>query len=243
MASYAVTIGDIDGPRMNTIDDTLGYVLTNLTSQSVVRITVCYSSIPVDTFVLIYDHGVVLINDNNRIKLTSLLLCNNIYDTLFGKVSSLLLRKQTSQFTQRHEKFRSIKKQQSPSTTEENVSTFEPPISKMIELKKTYYKMKGDIQSCKLTEEQIHPVFINEYFVMKILDVRGHMKETDESITSEEEMFDAILHDIMNDNEKNKQCEKKIYKPHNYDFMTPSEKESYALQTGTTVDELDKLNV
>lgn len=104
---------------------------------------------------------------------------------------------------------------------------------KMFESDKgSYIKIKKDIDSGLIKASEVHPFFALKYQIFKLLESRKVINfSKNDNIVDEYKLFRELYEECDEDNQKNnKKCDpvKKVYIPHNYQYMTDTDKELYA---------------
>jgi len=103
---------------------------------------------------------------------------------------------------------------------------------------KTYYKIKSDINSGLLLEDDLHPLFAQKYPLLKLLESRGKLcvGMGDEIDREQFELFKELYDDCY---EEEKVEEEKVFVPHNYRYLSLTDKQKYAAKYDMLVDEFE----
>src|SRR5581483_8177583 len=112
----------------------------------------------------------------------------------------------------------------SPNTNDENLNIFASD-------KKSYVKIKFDVENGFLKKDQIHPLFVIKYQIFQILESRGVINFlSDEQIKTEYDIYITLYDACKEENEDNEDKEKKasVWIPPNYHYLTDEKKEEYA---------------
>ena len=95
--------------------------------------------------------------------------------------------------------------------------------------KKSYFQMKANIEVGKLKEENISPFFKQKYPIFKFMDENGNLDYDNDNLDYKNayelytELFNELYpKNIIEDNEDDN------YVPHNYHYLTESEKKKYS---------------
>lgn len=94
--------------------------------------------------------------------------------------------------------------------------------------KRSYFLIKKDLDDDVLKRDQIHPDFVLKYLIFKVLELREAINfASNSNIDNEFEIFSNLYEEYQKDNEVDEPPHK-VYIPHNYNYMTPDEKDKYA---------------
>lgn len=97
--------------------------------------------------------------------------------------------------------------------------------------KRSYIKIKQDLEKNNIDQNDIHPCFVLKYNIFKILEGRKSIDfMSNDNIRKELELFQELYDecDDNSDDENDKNIPQKVYIPHNYNFMDDDKKEEYA---------------
>lgn len=214
------------------------------------EVVLYYNNIPVTRLSVIYDDGLLLFNESNHVKITSFYPEYLVLDSQLKQILS-----STHPENDYFEKNKIIDNNKDDideifpineaiSDTEidmeinntlnipyDNINIFEND-------KKSYLKIKNDIESGHLELDQIHPHFSLKYQIFKILELRNDINfNCDDHIKDEFAVFSKIYEASKDDIEQ----ENKPYVPHNYNYLTTEQKEEYATKYNSTKEQLSKI--
>lgn len=113
-----------------------------------------------------------------------------------------------------------------------------------IDDKKTFQRIKSDIDSGKLHPDRIHPIFAAKYEVFELLDSREAIDfTTNDNLDAEYQIFNEYMEycleesddDMMNTPKK----QDDIYIPHNYSYMSTDDKQKYLKKIKMTQEDFE----
>lgn len=94
--------------------------------------------------------------------------------------------------------------------------------------KKSYVRIRNDIEKGLLKKDDIHPAFILKYQIFKILEERNSIDfGSDDKINEEYNVYND-LYNVCQDDDDITEPTNKIYIPHNYHYMSDEKKEEHA---------------
>lgn len=171
------------------------YLLHDNVKFSELYLTVRYFDIEVEKFNIMFRSELILHNNQNKIKASSLL-------PSFIPLDLLLTKKMTSvnspkKSTNPSLKIKTPKKQQT--IKESNIADVQPEISPELRTfeadKIAYYKIKDDISKNIFSSNQINPMFIGKYYIFLLLESRNQISMNDNTNLQNEYNLFKVLYD------------------------------------------------
>nr|WBF70964.1 hypothetical protein [Megavirus caiporensis] len=231
-----------------------------------IKITKYYFDFPLNKFNVKFIDTIIIYNNNTTlltselyqeyIPFDNILKTYNINKNLFiNKKSDNNIHSSSSinnHRKKRHQKFLTQKtitnnlvKKNNPSNQKiinhEKEPIYENKYLRLFESDKRSYRLiKNDIENGKLKKEDINPYFSDKYMIFKLLETRNCLNlSDDENIKEEYKLFNELYQLADDENTVENNIMPKIYIPHNYHYMTISQKENHAKNYGLTVQEFE----
>lgn len=254
----------------DAISSLYAYLCHNLNADiTCTKITVYYMNIETTHFDVEYSNGIILKNDNNKIKVSVLYPHFSVLDSIINNnYNGAPLQHQPLRQHQNNKQSRHIKllsrgnnmhnKSNATNiineTNETNITNEDPKEIDIIMKtnrndetldifksdKIAYTKIKNDISEGKLKRNQIHPNFIIKYQLFQILELRNVINfDSDENIQKEYEIFSVLNDECHEEKEIIPDKTNNIWIPPNYHYMSESDKIKYAQRYEMTVPEFE----
>ena len=245
------------------------YENTDLLKKNI-KLIILFENVEIINFTLKYDGHLIIFNQTNKIIVRDLFPETIIYDYyLSNKIKTVKPRNKNiidrNKFIQNNT---TTDKNQFRDKTINNCSFGKVPLKnqhKVIDQnanndffinnkmrifdsdKKSYIKIKDDINKGILLKENMNPFFMPKYSVFKLLENRNMIDfGSNDNITEEYELFNDLYEvyedkndqDDKNDDNKNNQA-KSIYIPHNFHYWSEDKKEEYAQKYNLSLAEFE----
>ncbi len=234
-----------------------------------IKITKYYFDFPLNTFNVKFTNTIIIYNNNTTLSTSELyqeyIPFDNILKTynINKKVytdKKLDNNNHSNSFTnnyvkKRHQKFltktirtNNLTKKNSQNNqnnqkkfNHDNEPIYENKHLRLFESDKRSYKLiKNDVENGKLKKEDINPYFSDKYMIFKLLETRNCLNlSNDGNIKEEYKLFNELYQLDNDENMKEDNIVPKVYVPHNYHYMTISQKENHAKNYGLTIEEFE----
>jgi hypothetical protein len=113
-------------------------------------------------------------------------------------------------------------------------------IKKFQQDKKSFLLMKKDIENKKLTFDNMDPAFLEKYLVFDILYDRNIISVEDKNLDDEYEEFSKMFDILRKANNKETEHKERPHIPHNYSYMSYTQKVRYARKYKMSVKEFEE---
>lgn len=199
-----------------------------------------YFNIPYATFDICYDNGFILKNKDNCFKISTFIPKFRIFDSIWKELylhRVNLTKNYPKPIMKQNTNVQPICTTNKCTTSQpKNINQTTPLLNirhqKFLCDKKSYFKIKDDIDANIIKEIDINSDFLIKYDIFKILDSRDQLKKNiDTDLQNEYTLFTDFYNiyeeadDIITESKKPIMA---IYIPPRYEYMTDQQKEDYA---------------